>query len=66
MIVLLTVYEILDSEMQKSLQRIRLYKRSEPSSGSLRWWLDSAALTMRISRALSGSEELFHTTLFWH
>jgi len=36
MIVPLKVYEILDSEMQKSLQRIRFYTRSEPSSGSLR------------------------------
>jgi len=36
MIVALKVYEILDSEMQKSLQRIRLHMRLETSSGSLR------------------------------
>jgi hypothetical protein len=36
MIVSLKVYEILDSEIQKSLHRIRLYTRSKASSGSLR------------------------------
>jgi len=32
----LKVYEIVDSEMQKRLQRIRLYMRPETPSGSLR------------------------------
>jgi len=36
MIVPLQVYEIVDSEMQKSLQRIRLYTKSETSPVSLR------------------------------
>jgi len=36
MILPLKVYEILDNEMQKSLQGIRLDTRSETFSGSLR------------------------------
>jgi len=66
MMVSLKAYEIVDSEIQKSLQRIRRYTRPETFSGSLRWWLDNTALTLQLSSALPKCNELFHPILFWH
>jgi len=66
MIVSLKVYEILDSEMQKSLQRISLYTIPEISSSSLHWWIGSSAFTLWLSSVLPGRGEIFHAILFWH